>query len=154
MVASLFMAHGEAFGDEKHTDRVSALTRLNPSDWTKERFRMVLGPPTNETTEGRRVLWEYQVSDARISIQWEKEEALARRVSYESGLSHKERELDYSLPDKLKIGATPITQAIKILGLPDDMALKKATQELHYTYNEKVLRLFFRDGVLVDFTLY
>ena len=154
LVLLLLACGGRICATEKQQNSITALTKLTPDNWTKERLMTLFGKPTQETTEGRKMLWVYQVQEAKISIQWEKEEELARRINFESGLNHANRELDYSLPDKLKLGATPMSQAIKILGMPDDMSLKKSTQEMHYTYNDKVLRLFFRDRVLVDFTLY
>jgi hypothetical protein len=34
------------------------------------------------------------------------------------------------------------------------MTISESTQEVHYAYQNSVLRLFFRDRTLVDFCLY
>ena len=61
---------------------------------------------------------------------------------------------DTRLQAKLTSGVTDILQTLKILGTPKDMTIKKATQEIHYAYAHNVLRLFFRNRVLVDYCLY
>jgi hypothetical protein len=58
-----------------------------------------------------------------------------------------------ALSRKLKSGTTDLAQAVKLLGIPEDMTIKTVTQEVHYAYQKCVLRLFFRNRTLVDYTL-
>ena len=89
-----------------------------------------------------------------MDIEWEGLPGCIKKVNFKILKGPKMPNIDYRLPDKLRDGETTLSQAIKIFGIPADLELKEKTQEVHYAFADKTVRLFFRENILEDFTIY
>jgi hypothetical protein len=136
----------------EHSDDILALIKLSPRTTTQEHITAMFGQPVKIEENSRRSWWHYDHGTSNLVICWNKKTDMLEKLSFSSVQSQKPI-FDNNIYRKLKSGATDISQAVKLLGQPKDMTLKTATQEMHYAYQKNVLRLFFRDKVLVDFTL-
>ena len=134
-------------------DELLSFISLTPQTTTQVKVTSLLGTPTKIEESKKRTWWYYSHGNTNFVISWNKKSELPEKLSFTTEPAVK-RAFDNSLYMKLKSGATDIGQALKILGTPKDMTIKGATQEMHYAYENKVLRLFFRDRLLVDFCLY
>ena len=144
--------HTAIANDPNENELLSFIT-TNPNTVSQEKVASILGSPIKIEEFRKRVLWHYKYGNSDLVISWNKKSELADKFSFRVNSSTKP-EYNNALSRKLKSGETDITQALKILGSPHDMIIKPTKQEMHYNYNNKVLRLFFRDRKLVDFCLY
>lgn len=135
-----------------HSNDLLSLIKLMPGTTTQQNVKAIFGMPAKVEESKKRAWWHYNHGNGNLIICWSKKSDLLERFSYTSAQVEKVI-LDNNVYKKLKSGATDMMQAIKLLGVPKDMTIKEFTQEMHYTYQKNVLRLFFRDRVLVDFTL-
>jgi outer membrane protein assembly factor BamE (lipoprotein component of BamABCDE complex) len=126
---------------------------LTPSTATRGSVTSILGKPLKVEENKKRTLWYYNHDNTDVVLSWSNKTASLLRVSFKNN-PDKKGIFDNSIPSKLQSGKTDLAQALKILGIPHDVTIKEKTQEMHYNYQEKVLRLFFRDKVLVDYCLY
>ena len=134
------------------TEEVLALININTKIATPAHVSKILGKPADIEEGRKRTTWYYTNDNNNVTISWNnKSDALERFYFKKTGCE--KANFDFSVGKKLQSGTTDIYQAIKLLGLPDDMTVKSVTQVVHYEYKNSALRLFFRDRVLVDFTL-
>lgn len=141
------------FAGERGEDELLSFISLTPYTVSQQKVTHILGHPAKIEESRKRVLWHYTHGNSDLVISWNKKSELADKFSLKVNTTTKP-EFDNALSRKLKSGETDIAQALKILGAPHDMVIKPTKQEMHYNYNNKVLRLFFRDRKLVDFCLY
>ena len=135
------------------SDDLLSLVRLTPGTVTQENITAMFGAPAKVEENSRKSWWMYSQGTTNLIICWNKRsDNSLEKYSFTSGQVQKPA-FDGRMCRKLKSGATDIMQALKLLGPPKDMTIKKVTQEMHYAYQNNVLRLFFRNSVLVDFTL-
>lgn len=130
-----------------------SLVNMNTGTTTPDKVTAVLGQPVRIEESRKRTTWYYDHGDANMKVSWSNRSDALLKFSYKCTTSARPA-FDSRLAFKLKSGATNIDQAVKILGLPKDITIKEKTQEMHYAYEKKVLRLFFRDHILVDYCLY
>ena len=116
--------------------------------------RKLAGTPSNIEAKTRKSTWIYYNDQSKMEIEWEGLPGNIKKIKFEILKGPRPPKIDYSLADKLKSDETNLAQAIKIFGIPGDMEIKENTQELHYSFADKNMRLFFRDRILADFTLY
>lgn len=135
-----------------HSLDLLSMIKLTPQTATQENITSMFGKPVTIEENKKRSWWHYSQGNTNLVICWNKKSDMAEKFSFTSE-SKEKLAFDKKSYSKLKSGATDIMQAIKLLGLPKDMTIKTVTQEMHYAYQKNVLRLFFRDRVLVDFTL-
>lgn len=135
-----------------YSDDLLSLIRLTPGTTTQQNVTAIFGTPVKVEDNKKRIRWYYNHGNGNLVICWNKKSDMLEQFSFISTQAEKII-LDNNVYTKLKSGATNIMQAIKLLGIPKDMTIKEFTQEMHYAYQKNVLRLFFRDRVLVDFTL-
>jgi hypothetical protein len=102
--------------------------------------------------EQKKDLWFYTHGNTNLVISWNKKLATLEKFSFTCE-SVTKKVFNNALSRKLKSGTTDLAQAVKLLGIPEDMTIKTVTQEVHYAYQKCVLRLFFRNRTLVDYTL-
>ncbi|MGC4014663.1 MAG: hypothetical protein QM755_09140 [Luteolibacter sp.] len=133
-------------------DDLMSLITLSPATATPEKVTAVFGRPAKIEENNRKTWWHYIKGNVNLVVCWNKKSDALEKFSFTCEQPQKTA-FDNALYRKLKSGATDIAAAVKLLGTPKDMTIKKMTQEMHYTYEKSVLRLFFRDKVLVDFTL-
>ncbi len=134
------------------TDNLISLITLSRETATREKITAMLGAPGKIEETKKKIWWHYQRDNTTLVICWNKKTALFENFSFTSKPAEKST-FDSRISAKLHSGSTSIQQAITLLGTPIDMKIKEATQEMHYAYQNSVLRLFFRDRVLVDYTL-
>lgn len=135
------------------SDDLLSLVSLHPETATQGQITHMLGAPTRVEESKKRTHWHYVVGNTDLILSWSNKSESLLQFSFKQTPSEK-NVLDNRLPGLLKSGSTNITQALSILGTPKDITIRPKTQEMHYAYQQKVLRLFFRDRVLVDFCLY
>ncbi len=135
------------------SEELLSLMNLTPATATQTRITSLLGQPTKIEATKKRTIWYYDHNNTKLAISWNLKTELLEKFSFNSEVI-KKAVFDNRLSAKLQSGATDVLQALKLLGTPKDMTIKKATQEMHYAYEHNVLRLFFRDRILVDYCLY
>ena len=135
-----------------HSDNILSLLNLSRETVTHEKITSMLGKPVSITQNNKREWWHYSNETSDLVICWNKKTDLIENFSFKNEMPEKTI-CDGQVCKKLQSGTTDITQAIKLLGTPADMKIKGATQELHYAYQNVIMRLFFRNRILVDFTL-
>ena len=134
------------------SDKLLSLVNLSRETTTKQKVTDMLGQPVKIEENKKRIWWHYINGNTNLVICWNKKSDAFENCSFSSTQSEK-CVFDSRLSRKLRSGSTDMLQALTLLGTPVDMKIKGATQEMHYSYQNSVLRLFFRDRVLVDFTL-
>jgi hypothetical protein len=133
-------------------DKLLSYINLTPGTTTQSKVSSMLGTPSKIEENKKRTWWYYNNDNTSLVISWNKKSDLLERFSFSCSKVQKNA-FDNAIPAKLHSGDTNIAQAIKLLGTPQNMTIKEGTQEIHYSYQNNILRLFFRNRVLVDFTL-
>lgn len=151
--AMIFVCCTMSFAIETNSEDLLSLIDLSPATATQTKVSALFGMPEKVEESRKRTTWYYTNGTATLSICWDAKSALLQKFSFSNEVVQKQV-FDTRLSAKLKSGATDVIQVLKLLGTPKDMTIKKATQEMHYAYAHNVLRLFFRDRVLVDYCLY
>ncbi len=152
LIAILFIFRPCQATDHNEEDLLSLLS-LTTESATPAKLTAMFGQPLKIEEGRKRTKWFYENGAVKMVIWWNKKSALLEKFSFMSEDKGK-GVFDNSMSYKLKSGTTDIEQAFKLLGTPKDMILKEFTQEMHYAYQNNVLRLFFRDRKLVDYCLY
>jgi hypothetical protein len=134
------------------TDDMLSWMNLTPKTATQEKVTSLLGQPAKVEENNKRAWWYYKLGNNSLVISWNKKSALLEKFSF-SCESAVKSVFNSQVSRKLKSGSTDLIQAIKLLGVPKEMTIKSVTQEVHYAYEKSVLRLFFRNRTLVDYTL-
>ena len=135
-----------------HSDNLLSLLSMSRETVTRQKITALLGQPASIEESNKKVWWHYTNENTNLVICWNKKSDLLENFSFKNEQSAKTM-CDGQLCKKLHSGTTGIIDAIKLLGTPADMKIKGTTQELHYSYQNVVMRLFFRNRILVDFTL-
>ncbi len=138
---------------DRNSEELLSFISLTTPTVTQQKVTRMLGTPARIEESKRRIWWHYSHGTTNLVISWNKKSELPEKFSFTSTPAVKPA-FDKNLPMKLRSGKTDIGQALKILGTPHDMTIRASKQEMHYNYENKVLRLFFRDRMLVDFCLY
>jgi hypothetical protein len=152
VLVALLSIYWPSFATDHNSDLLSLIS-LTQGDVTPGKVTSVLGQPSKVQENKKKTWWYYSKGTANMVVCWNKRQDGFEKVSFSSG-EPKKAAFDDNLSRKLKSGATDLSQAIQLLGTPKDMIIKMSTQEMHYAYQNNVLRLFFRDRKLVDFCLY
>jgi len=138
---------------ESHTDKVLSLIGLQTDETKPDDISSLLGKPAKIEQEKKQDVWYYKTPDANFTVYWNNRTSRLDKLSFSSPTITKgiwdNRNSKY-----LKSGQTHIAEVIKVLSMPKDMMLKAVNQELHYSYQNTVLNLFFRKGTLVNYCLY
>jgi len=137
-----------------HTcEQLLTLLKLSPGTATQEKVTTMLGKPVRVEESKKRITWYYDHANGTLTISWNKKSSLLEKYSFNNQDVTKSV-FDTRTSKRLQSGVTDVSQALNILGTPKDMTIKEMTQEMHYAYQNNVLRLFFRNNTLVDYTLY
>ena len=139
---------------DKVATGVLTLLKTDPAKISQKNVITSLGKPAEIDTRGSKIRWGFTRNQYKITVLWEKDGKEFKKLSFEWMADTLKKDIDYGALDKLVTGTTSINDVLKILGIPADMTLKPETQEVHYAYRDKTLRLFFRKKTLADFTLY
>jgi Lhr-like helicase len=129
-----------------------SLVNLTQETATPAHITAILGKPLRVEENKKKTTWYYSQGNSDMVISWSNKAELLK-VSFKH-IEQTKGVLDMRLPGQLKSGSTDMGQALRLLGTPNDITIKEKTQEMHYAYQQKVLRLFFRGRVLVDYCLY
>ncbi len=149
---ALLVMSGRPCLAKDYSDNILSLLTLPPESTTQAKVTAMLGKPGMIEETRKKVKWHYTTNQHDLIICWNKRSDLLENFSYKS-LEVKKTICNGESFKQLRNGATNVMAAIKLLGSPADMKTKNATQEMHYAYENSVLRLFFRNNILVDFTL-
>ncbi|MCD6010739.1 MAG: hypothetical protein K0Q79_601 [Flavipsychrobacter sp.] len=154
LISALLLAMSNfCMATDKNSDELLSFINLTPPSVTQQKITNLLGTPAKIEESKKRVMWYYTHGNTNLIISWNKKSELPEKFSFTSTPVVKPT-FDNGLARKLKSGQTDISQALKILGPPHDMTIRESKQEMHYSYEGKMLRLFFRNRMLVDFCLY
>jgi len=138
---------------ESHTDKILSLIGLQPEQTNPEDISALLGKPAKIQQDKKQDVWYYNSPDASFTVYWNNRTTHLDKLSFSAQNISKgtwdNRNIRY-----LKNGETHMADVIKVLGMPKEMLLKAVNQELHYTYQNTVLNLFFRKGTLVNYCVY
>lgn len=129
-----------------------SIASISPGNATQEQIIALFGKPERVEEKKKSASWYYNVNDNKVVLHWDKKSDQFVKCSFTSKPCE-EAVFDTRLSRKLRSGTTDLKQTLALLGTPKDMTIKENKQEVHYTYRNNVLRLFFRDRVLVDYTL-
>jgi hypothetical protein len=130
-----------------------SIVKAASSNPTPEGITAILGHPIKTEESRRKTTFYFDGGSVNVVMSWD-----ARTGEFEQmWMSAKSTEsitaFDEKLSSQLQSGKTDVTQALNLLGTPSTLTIKGSRQELHYNYTSHILRLFFRDNILVDFTL-
>lgn len=131
---------------------VMSWATLMPKNATPKQVTALLGKPNKIADNKKTTEWHYTMGDHNLVVFWNKKSDECIKFSFRSNPCEK-CIFDARLSRKLHSGTTDLKQTLALLGTPKDMTIKSSKQEVHYAYQNNVLRLFFRDQVLVDYTL-
>ena len=151
LTASLFVTN-LGYGADHTADALLEWMKLSPSVATQEEVTSLLGKPMKIEDSKKRTWWYYVNGNTNLTILWSNKPATLEKFSFIC-VAPERTAFDARLSRRLRSGSTSITQVVQLLGVPKDMTIKEVTQEMHYVYSNSVLRLFFRNRTLVDFTL-
>jgi len=140
---------GLSFAKEPDLQSLAAIT---PQLASPGQMAAMLGQPTRIEENKKKTLWHYDLGDCDLVLSWDNKSDQFVKFSFINQPVQK-KAFDARISRKLRSGTTDLSQALALLGTPKDMTIKESKQEVHYTYENSVLRLFFRDRVLVDYTL-
>ena len=149
----MFCLHSICNATDHNGDEILKFISLTPYSVTQLKVSSILGEPASIEESNRRVWWYYNYGGAKLTISWNKKSESLEKFSFTSEQGVKGN-FDRNLSAKLKSGTTDMVTALNILGTPINLTVRASTQEMHYAYLNKRLRLFFRDRKLVDFCLY
>lgn len=113
----------------------------------------ILGKPIKVEETRSKSIWYYDGGTVNMVISWNKKTGEFEQLAMNAKSMTPTNNFDEKLSAQILPGKTDVTLALKLLGTPSSMTIKGTRHELHYTYNSHVFRLFFRDNLLVDFTL-
>lgn len=151
--ALVFVFNTTCPAKERVEDEMLSVISLSSMSTTQKKVTTALGMPGKIEESKKRIWWYYSKGTTSLVISWNKATLMPEKFSFTSTCDSKSN-FDRSLSRKLQSGKTDIAQAIAILGTPKDMTIKASKQEMYYSYQNKMLRLFFRDHKLVDYCLY
>jgi len=153
LLALVFFAIRPCLATDHDHEELLSIINLSPETITQRSVTSMLGAPGKIEESKKKILWFYNKGKTTMVISWNKKSQLPEKVSFANEVAGT-KTFDNSLSAKLVSGTTDMAQVSKILGTPRDMTLKPNKQEMHYAFQNKVLRLFFRDNKLVDYCLY
>ena len=129
-----------------------ALICQDPKATTQQQVMDLMGKPVKVEETKRITRWYYTNNSSGLVMSWNKKSEEFEKMSF-SNPTPERSSFDENLSHKLKSGLTDVKQAIDLLGAPGNMTIREMTQEMHYNFEHSTLRLFFRNQVLVDYTL-
>jgi hypothetical protein len=136
----------------KNLEDVLPVLQMATSKATTDKVSQMMGKPEKIEENGRRTRWYYNCGELNIIFCWNKRLGTFEQVSIVQK-QPKQDIFDERLSVMLKSGKTDVKQVLELLGTPRDMTIKGSKQVMHYFYKNNTLRLFFRDNILVDYTL-
>jgi hypothetical protein len=138
-------------GTDKTCETLLCMVNMSHDQTTQRAVVSLLGNPARVEEGRKRHKWVYENSQSELVIFWGKDDKI-EKFNFSLTAPQKNK-WDNNKSRQLKAGQTDVADAIKILGLPKEMEIKSGTQQMRYGYESNVLRLFFRNQKLVDYTL-
>jgi|GEM_PF-1074097 len=135
-----------------HAESLQSLAKMAPESITQTKVIAMFGQPERVEQLRKGVKWYYTNGGTELTINWSARSGSMQKFAFSHQPAAKTI-FDNNIERQLKSGQIDITTAMKLLGVPKDMVMKEATQVMHYSYQNSMLRLFFRDRKLVDYTL-
>jgi hypothetical protein len=150
----LFVCATAVHAKDKLSSSFNTLAGKELETLTEQNVRGIMGTPGKIEKKTHKTTWVYFNGRTKVEVEWEGLPGMAKKIHFEVVNGGKTPAIDYRLPDKLRDGETTLSQAVRILGIPVQADMKEKSQELHYAYADKNMRLFFREHILADFTIY
>lgn len=122
------------------------VTDIKPGVTTQKQAEETFGEPTTINNNGNKQQWLYNNKDSRIMLVWDK--TTKQLLEYNYSASALATEADQSLFCKLNAGTTKTSDAVRLLGIPNEYRVEKNNQLVMYRYKNSMLRLSFKDELL------
>lgn len=133
-------------------EKLLALVKLSPDRVTRDKIISMLGNPTKIEESKKGSKWFYNYENTKLVLQWNKKSGMVAEYSF-TCRNPQICSFDRNKECKLKEGSMSMQQALSLLGPPRDLVVKNNKQIMYYRYEGNILRLFFRNRTLVDYTL-
>lgn len=152
LILIMLMGLSQARATVNPAEKLLALVKMEPENVTRDKVMALLGSPAKieETKKGSK--WVYKFDNTELMLHWNKRSGMVAEYSF-TCRNNKICPFDRNKECKLKEGSMSMQQAVSLLGPPRDMVVKSNKQIMYYRYNGNLLRLFFRNRILVDYTL-
>jgi hypothetical protein len=134
------------------TNTFLPLLKMAPHRVTQDKVLVMLGKPQKVDLARKSTTWRYAQDSSVLQIRWRNGINHAEKIIFNCSNRNLSK-YDPEICRKFKEGKLEVAQAVTELGTPRNMKAQKVTQVLHYHYKNSLLRLFFRDQLLVDYTL-
>lgn len=122
------------------------VTDIKPGVTTQKQAEEMFGEPTTINNDGNKQQWLYNNKDRRVMLVWDK--TTKQLLEYNYSASASAAEADQSLFCKLNAGTTKTSDAVRLLGIPNEYRVEKNNQLVMYRYKNSMLRLSFKDELL------
>ena len=120
---------------------------------TKQEVRDNLGEPDKIMAFKDYTHWQYNGKEVNIQIQWDEETNQITNLQYTSRNNKSEAWVS-DWQKKLEIEKSTFDQILKQLGMPSGViATNKEQQSVEYRYSNYMLRMLFKEGLLIQYEL-
>jgi len=127
---------------------------MKPGEATPTDITSKFGTPVKKEESRKKHTWYYNTSKGILSISWSNNSLKLERIAYETAAGTQAKAFDNSYAPYLRAGKSKLSEVLAGLGAPQNMTIKPVNQELHYAYQNRILHLFFRKGVLVNYSFF
>lgn len=135
-------------------NEILSLLSIKTGDATPAEVTSMLGQPEKRESNNRTNVWYYTTNNTKLVIYWNNKTSALEKAYFTKLPGTAKNSWNNAFARQLKAGETKLADAVKVLGVPNDMRIKTINQELHYTYQNYMLHLFFHKGTLVNYTFY
>lgn len=136
------------------SEKLISILSMKPSETTPANVSTLIGKPDQIDEGGRKNVWYYNSKVGSIVLHWDGKVIKLQRLFFTTITSTEKTMLDEAKAKQLRSGETALVDAIKLLGVPKELEVKGANQQLRYVFKDSKLNLFFRSGTLVNYTLF
>jgi hypothetical protein len=112
------------------------------------------GKPSTIEEGHNKHIWHYATTKGDLSIYWDSENEKLEKINFETVAGAQTKVFDNSYAPYIKAGSSKICDVLAVLGIPRNMTIKPVTQELHYSFQNRILHMFFRRGTLVNYSFF
>ncbi|MBL7718602.1 MAG: hypothetical protein JNL72_07190 [Flavipsychrobacter sp.] len=127
----------------------STWLQIKPGQTTQAQAEKLLGKPTGQMSKDEHASWRYAAGSNMVQMNWQNGELVECTVT--DGTPAKQH-WDPKQNQALNIGAS-VEDVVASLGMPRNMKIGRDVHLLQYQYEENVLHLSFKDGVLLRYEM-
>ncbi len=135
-------------------DDIVSLINMKPGEATPQDVTSKFGKPATIEESRKTHIWHYITNKGDLSIYWDNDNLKLQKISFTTEAGTQVKAFDNSYAPFLRAGKSKLSEVLGALGAPHNMTIKSVNQELHYSYQNKILHLFFRKGTLVNYSFF